>query len=444
VNAIDEIAPQLGEPIFGQVGKSEIRPKNFGTTQFLKPDEFQEKFRSARVVVAHAGIGTILTAKQFCRPVVLMPRRATLGEHRNDHQLATVSQLGTIKGVYIAQNSSELLALLKSSELTAPDSGFSKNRADLVNFLRGEIRDVARNRNRSLPDGIEPENPCSAEEARRMLLLVTANNETGSLTKLDAMLASIANFADQQNRTKVEVHLLLQNSTMEGYDSLQMRLPSFVCLHAIDHRISLSRARNILLCAPQVQGKISEDDIVGFPDDDCWFPHGTLEHIERTFSSQPDLDFWFCRYGMDADSPSGKPEANPSLQDVIAKASSNTMYFRGRTVTAIGGFDEALGVGAAINGGEDTDYALRAFNIARKTAFLNERVIGHRDFDPKLKARYYPGSLVAILRHARKNRGGLAAVFRKIVVGCVLVCQRKLSLQDVAPAFRKFTGESAS
>lgn len=146
VRMLDEIAPTLGEPIFAQVGKSEIKPVNFDAVKFLKPDEFQERFRNARVVVAHAGIGTILTAKKIGKPVILTPRRAALGEHRNDHQLATVAQLGSIKGVHIAQDAPQLLALLSTGELATPDSELSANRAGLIDFLRGEVLELAQRR----------------------------------------------------------------------------------------------------------------------------------------------------------------------------------------------------------------------------------------------------------------------------------------------------------
>ena len=47
---------------------------------------------AAAAIVAHAGMGTILTALETGKRLLVMPRRAALGEHRNDHQLATVSR----------------------------------------------------------------------------------------------------------------------------------------------------------------------------------------------------------------------------------------------------------------------------------------------------------------------------------------------------------------
>jgi len=66
-------------------------------------------------VVAHAGMGTILTSLRFCRPLVLLPRKAALGEHRTDHQAATAHRLQHLAGVRVAWETVQLPALLGSA-----------------------------------------------------------------------------------------------------------------------------------------------------------------------------------------------------------------------------------------------------------------------------------------------------------------------------------------
>ena len=96
VKAMDEVAPGLQEAIFGQIGNARVKPANFESVDFLAPREFKQHFDAARVIVGHAGIGTILSGLKAEKPLVLMARRVAFGEHRNDHQLATVSQLSLI------------------------------------------------------------------------------------------------------------------------------------------------------------------------------------------------------------------------------------------------------------------------------------------------------------------------------------------------------------
>lgn len=114
VRALDEIAPTLNQPIFGQIGRSTYRPKSFEWAETMDPRVFDEKFRSADLVVSHAGIGTILTAQKHGKPIILFPREARYGEHRNDHQLATCNQLAGRAGIYIAHTTEELADLIKA------------------------------------------------------------------------------------------------------------------------------------------------------------------------------------------------------------------------------------------------------------------------------------------------------------------------------------------
>ncbi|HTJ58453.1 MAG TPA: glycosyltransferase [Devosiaceae bacterium] len=119
VKAMDELAPTLSEEIFGQIGEASYQPQNFEWAATLKPHEFEARFRSASVVVSHAGIGTILTAQKLQKPLIIVPRQAKYGEHRNDHQLATAYQVRDKPGVHVAAEVSELAGLLQHGSLEA-------------------------------------------------------------------------------------------------------------------------------------------------------------------------------------------------------------------------------------------------------------------------------------------------------------------------------------
>jgi UDP-N-acetylglucosamine transferase subunit ALG13 len=53
-------------------------------------------------------MGSIITALEMGKPLVIMPRRAALGEHRNDHQIATARHLQKHKTVRVAWDENEL------------------------------------------------------------------------------------------------------------------------------------------------------------------------------------------------------------------------------------------------------------------------------------------------------------------------------------------------
>lgn len=143
IEALDQLAPRLGEPVIAQTGKTKLKLHNIEQHENLAPRQFDELFKTARTVVAHAGIGTVLAAKKYSKPLILFPRRAAFGEHRNDHQLATAEQLRRHVGIYVAWTEEELETLLFRDDLAAPEKGavspeLVKLQTTLRTFLRGE------------------------------------------------------------------------------------------------------------------------------------------------------------------------------------------------------------------------------------------------------------------------------------------------------------------
>jgi UDP-N-acetylglucosamine transferase subunit ALG13 len=112
IKAMDELAPTLGHDVIAQTGKGAYHPRNMTARSSISPAEFEQLVEQAALIVSHAGIGTILTAARFARPVVLVPRRAAMGEHRNDHQLATVRQLAGRSWILVAEQESELAGMI--------------------------------------------------------------------------------------------------------------------------------------------------------------------------------------------------------------------------------------------------------------------------------------------------------------------------------------------
>ena len=117
VRIVDEVASQIDEDIVAQVYQCGFEPKNIKTVDFLAPDEFNELFAKARLIVSHAGMGTILSAMQQHKPIIIFPRIAALGEHRNEHQLATAQKFKEMGAVYVAMNDEELKELILRKDL---------------------------------------------------------------------------------------------------------------------------------------------------------------------------------------------------------------------------------------------------------------------------------------------------------------------------------------
>jgi UDP-N-acetylglucosamine transferase subunit ALG13 len=115
VRAVDEwcSASDCGDLVFGQITKrADHLPSSFQWEATLDPGAYRTRFEDADVIVSHAGMGSIITAMSLGKPIVIVPRRAHLGETRNDHQVGTAERFGTRPGVHVAWDVDELIAWL--------------------------------------------------------------------------------------------------------------------------------------------------------------------------------------------------------------------------------------------------------------------------------------------------------------------------------------------
>lgn len=84
---MDEIARDTGEKVIIQIGLGSTIPRHCEYFDFKPRDEVIAIQRQARVIVCHAGIGSVIDALQAKRPVIVVPRRKAMREHMTDHQM---------------------------------------------------------------------------------------------------------------------------------------------------------------------------------------------------------------------------------------------------------------------------------------------------------------------------------------------------------------------
>ncbi len=117
VKAMDDWCGKTGyKDVVAQIIVSEpdgYHPQHIDWVTHLAPSVYARTIKAADVIVAHAGMGSIITAMTHTKPIILLPRKAGLGEHRNDHQMATVERFRDRPGIYVANTEKELPALLE-------------------------------------------------------------------------------------------------------------------------------------------------------------------------------------------------------------------------------------------------------------------------------------------------------------------------------------------
>lgn len=143
IRAVDQWAEARGRSdVFAQIGEGSYLPTWIGYRRFLDAPEFRRRFSGARLIVSHAGMGTILTALSSGKPILVMPRSAALNEHRNDHQQATARHLlqtGQVEVAFDVHQLAEKLEGIDQLKPATPIPAFADH--DLIRTLGAFIHE---------------------------------------------------------------------------------------------------------------------------------------------------------------------------------------------------------------------------------------------------------------------------------------------------------------
>lgn len=129
--------------------------------------------------------------------------------------------------------------------------------------------------------------------------------------------------------------------------------PLFTIHYIRNIQKGLSLNRNIAL-------RITKGDIIGFPDDDCYYAPDTLEKVYYSFNNNPQAIFVAT---STYDNKSKRPRHSRNKltiqkKDVLECCISYNIFVRRNSTL----FDERLGVGTYFSSGEETDYLYAQLN----------------------------------------------------------------------------------
>lgn len=129
------------DDVFAQIGPTGREPAHLRWTQRIDTSEFRHILFEAEIVITHAGVGTILTALEFGKPVLVMPRCAELGETRNNHQFGTAHELAKSRRIAVAWDDAELSSWLDQlDEVPVPQRIPSHASLPLLSTVRRFVR----------------------------------------------------------------------------------------------------------------------------------------------------------------------------------------------------------------------------------------------------------------------------------------------------------------
>ncbi|MCE7066597.1 glycosyltransferase [Dyadobacter sp. CY326] len=143
ISIMDDLAQELPEiPFVAQISESTYKVKHMKHFEFIGPTEFDKYFSSAKIIVSHAGMGTIISALEYNKPIIIFPKLASLGEHRNEHQLATARRLERLNYLHVAYDREvlrEKILSMLSGELNTLHSVGRYASSELIGSLQNFI-----------------------------------------------------------------------------------------------------------------------------------------------------------------------------------------------------------------------------------------------------------------------------------------------------------------
>ncbi len=218
------------------------------------------------------------------------------------------------------------------------------------------------------------------------------------------------------------------------------RAKGLVIEHFRQKEPNLSLARNLGISQARY-------DIIGFPDDDCWYEPNVVEKVLDTFTHTNDCCAVVARWHEQE--PGGRQAHTLSEHEWrrfrAAPASSISLFLKAESLKMHGGFDIRFGVAQWFGAGEETDLVLSLLSDGKAMLYRPE-IIVHHPYGP----RKYPSWKLAV-RDARRRSRGTGALYAKhqlspyvilrgFVAPVVMPLMKPLNIRGVAVGFSTAVG----
>lgn len=207
--------------------------------------------------------------------------------------------------------------------------------------------------------------------------------------------------------------IVVNQGAPEALDPFFALLPGDIPRTSLRSPKGLSRARNVGLAA-------ARGGIVGFPDDDAWYPATLVDTLAQLFRREAGLDM-LTGVTRDADGALSngtflEAAADLDAANVWNAGNSNSIFVRRAPALAVKGFDETLGAGSGtpFGSGEETDLLLRLLAAGHRGRFLPDLVVHHDQVDQRIapsvlrRAQLYAQGYGRVLRLHGYSRGFVA------------------------------------
>lgn len=140
INAVEALEVDGYTEVIYQTADADFQSNKGIAFESLTPKQYEQYFNECDIFISHAGMGSIITALDNNKPIIILSRIYAYDEHRNDHQIATAEKFKSFDNIYYAKSEGDIANLIK--EVSNKPTSRKKNikvEDTLLDFLKCEF-----------------------------------------------------------------------------------------------------------------------------------------------------------------------------------------------------------------------------------------------------------------------------------------------------------------
>ena len=137
LDAVEKL--DIDEKIVAQIGSTDFKSEKMELHKFMSKDEFDNYMKEARIIITHAGVGTIIEGLKLHKKMIVSAKKKEYKEHVSNHQ-EQILRLFSEDGYILALDNFDDLEKLINKDFIPKE--FKSNNENFNNNLKKEIKNL--------------------------------------------------------------------------------------------------------------------------------------------------------------------------------------------------------------------------------------------------------------------------------------------------------------
>lgn len=133
---IDQLCEEgiITEEVIVQSGHTKFESRFFIMRPFIRPEELTALYQQARLIISHAGTGSLVKGLKLKKKIIAIPRLAKYGEVVDDHQVEILNEFSNLNYLIPWTENDDLKELITRVENFSP-SCYISQKDKIITYL---------------------------------------------------------------------------------------------------------------------------------------------------------------------------------------------------------------------------------------------------------------------------------------------------------------------